>query len=68
MLIYIISFFAVLEALEMEAMMSDVLSWITQHKGTEQAQTSQGKCEKSVHFLIIEGFLLYHYKYVSFTD
>ncbi|KAG8595794.1 hypothetical protein GDO81_001636 [Engystomops pustulosus] len=52
----------VLEALEMEAMMSDILSRITQHKGTEQPQTSQEKCDPSVHFLIIEGFLLYHYK------
>ncbi|KAM3937587.1 nicotinamide riboside kinase 1 [Leptodactylus fuscus] len=54
--------FDVLEALEMEAMMSDVLSWIKQHKGTKQPKTLQEKCETSVHFLIIEGFLLYHYK------
>ncbi|KAG9471462.1 hypothetical protein GDO78_014626, partial [Eleutherodactylus coqui] len=54
--------FDVLEALEMEAMMSDVLSWITQHKGAEQPKTSQGKYDDSVHFLIIEGFLLYNYK------
>ncbi|XP_069817933.1 nicotinamide riboside kinase 1 isoform X2 [Dendropsophus ebraccatus] len=55
----------VLEALEMEVMMSDVLSWITQHKGMENPKTLQEKCEKSVHFLIIEGFLLYHYKHLD---
>ncbi|XP_069619308.1 nicotinamide riboside kinase 1 [Ranitomeya imitator] len=54
--------FDVLEALEMEAMMSDVLSWTMQHKGKKQPKTLQEKYEKPVHFLIIEGFLLYHYK------
>ncbi|XP_044129881.1 nicotinamide riboside kinase 1 [Bufo gargarizans] len=57
--------FDVLEALEMEAMMSDVHSWLTQHKGTEQPKTPQETCETSVHFLIIEGFLLYHYKHLD---
>ncbi|XP_075708299.1 nicotinamide riboside kinase 1 [Rhinoderma darwinii] len=54
--------FDVLEALEMETMMSDVLSWITQHKEAEPLKALQENCEKSVHFLIIEGFLLYNYK------
>ncbi|XP_056379258.1 nicotinamide riboside kinase 1 isoform X2 [Hyla sarda] len=53
--------FDVLEALKMEAMMSDVLSWIKQHREMEKSKTFQEKYEKSVHFLIIEGFLLYHY-------
>ncbi|KAM4049330.1 nicotinamide riboside kinase 1 isoform 2-T3 [Anomaloglossus baeobatrachus] len=54
--------FDVLEALEMDAMMSDVHLWIMQHEGPEQPKTLQEECEKSVHFLIIEGFLLYDYK------
>ncbi|XP_068092698.1 nicotinamide riboside kinase 1 isoform X2 [Hyperolius riggenbachi] len=56
----------VLEALEMEKMMLAVVSWITQHSRSaspeEKSNLVPGRCENQVHFLIVEGFLLYQYK------
>ncbi|XP_068092708.1 nicotinamide riboside kinase 1 isoform X3 [Hyperolius riggenbachi] len=55
----------VLEALEMEKMMLAVVSWITQHSRSaspeEKSNLVPGRCENQVHFLIVEGFLLYQY-------
>ncbi|XP_073490247.1 nicotinamide riboside kinase 1 isoform X2 [Aquarana catesbeiana] len=54
-----------LEALEMEKMMSTVQSWISQHNKCASSEDKlnivQERCENTVHFLVVEGFLLYHY-------
>ncbi|XP_075067094.1 nicotinamide riboside kinase 1 isoform X2 [Mixophyes fleayi] len=61
--------FDVLEALEMEAMMSTVHSWITQHNNivvsSEKPNIVQEKGENTVHFLLVEGFLLYQCKHLD---
>ncbi|XP_063772830.1 nicotinamide riboside kinase 1 isoform X1 [Pseudophryne corroboree] len=57
--------FDVLEALEMESMMSTILSWITQHNEivvVSEDSNVPDKGENTIHFLIVEGFLLYQYK------
>ncbi|XP_073490278.1 nicotinamide riboside kinase 1 isoform X4 [Aquarana catesbeiana] len=55
-----------LEALEMEKMMSTVQSWISQHNKCASSEDKlnivQERCENTVHFLVVEGFLLYHYE------
>ncbi|XP_072260237.1 nicotinamide riboside kinase 1 [Pyxicephalus adspersus] len=55
-----------LEALEMEKMMSAVHSWISQHNKSASPEDKlnmvEERCDNTVHFLVIEGFLLYQYE------
>ncbi|KAM9330710.1 nicotinamide riboside kinase 1 [Gastrophryne carolinensis] len=57
--------FDVLEALEMDKMMSAVYSWISQHTPcalSEQSNKVKKESENAVYCLLVEGFLLYHYE------
>ncbi|XP_018099623.1 nicotinamide riboside kinase 1 L homeolog isoform X1 [Xenopus laevis] len=57
--------FDVIEALDMETMMAAVHSWIKQSQDTltvDENKEMHHACEKKAYFLIVEGFLLYHYK------
>ncbi|XP_018099653.1 nicotinamide riboside kinase 1 L homeolog isoform X2 [Xenopus laevis] len=56
--------FDVIEALDMETMMAAVHSWIKQSQDTltvDENKEMHHACEKKAYFLIVEGFLLYHY-------
>ncbi|KAM4709449.1 nicotinamide riboside kinase 1 [Discoglossus pictus] len=56
----------VIEALDMDAMMIALNSWIRTHKelvmSTEEQEKMHSKGGESVHILLVEGFLLYNYK------
>ncbi|XP_053312681.1 nicotinamide riboside kinase 1 [Spea bombifrons] len=54
----------VLEALNMDAMMTSVHSWIRHSKDVEFSEEkikTESQFENIINFLVIEGFLLYHY-------
>lgn len=54
-----------LEALEMEKMMLAVQSWMSPHNKCAFKEERLNIGQESVtvvHFLIVEGFLLYHYE------
>ncbi|XP_029471949.1 nicotinamide riboside kinase 1 [Rhinatrema bivittatum] len=59
----------VLDALDMEAMMRRVYSWLKNPKGFQRSNEDYAAIphndqegEEDVYFLIVEGFLLYNYK------
>lgn len=58
----------VLDALNMEAMMASIYSWIKQPRNllnsTQECKNSQNSLDTKddIHILIVEGFLLYNYR------